>query len=218
MIPPASSARRSLDSTGIFVQRIARRADGADQLGLSVRVDRLAQPPDMHIDGAQFDVAVLAPHAVEQALVLESAAGECSVFADARRIKQVILNLATNASKYSPERSPITIRVETAGERLQDEVADAGIGISQEDQEKIFSPFVQADSSVTRRFGGTASQTTSGAPAGSMSSSTWFQPAYPGGLEVALLPPPTLSTRLRSSAALGGRSGAGAAYDCSARE
>lgn len=78
---------------------------------------------------------------------------------DSFRIKQVLLNLLGNAIKFT-EKGEITLSVEVV-ERLDTElllditVQDTGIGIPQELQEHIFEPFSQADSSITRRFGGT---------------------------------------------------------------
>jgi signal transduction histidine kinase len=63
--------------------------------------------------------------------------------ADERRIKQVMLNLISNAIKFTPEDGTIKLRVEKRDDMLALEVADSGVGISKEDQEKIFSPFVQ---------------------------------------------------------------------------
>ena len=82
-----------------------------------------------------------------------------SLLGDPVRVQQVLLNLASNAVKFTPE-GEVVIRVRLAdlsGERaaLRFEVIDVGIGIAPSDQERLFSPFAQADSSTTRRFGGT---------------------------------------------------------------
>jgi PAS domain S-box-containing protein len=77
---------------------------------------------------------------------------------DPMRLRQVIVNLAANAIKFTAEgRVTIAVSAEP-GEgpslTLQVDVVDTGIGISREQAEKIFSPFVQADESTTRKFGG----------------------------------------------------------------
>jgi len=80
---------------------------------------------------------------------------------DPVRINQIILNLSGNAIKFT-EKGGITLRVEpaeTPGEILFS-IADTGIGISREQQEKIFESFTQADTSTTRTFGGTGLGTT----------------------------------------------------------
>lgn len=79
---------------------------------------------------------------------------------DPLRIQQVVLNLVSNAVKFT-RGGGVTIHVEQPEpERLVILVADTGIGIARERIEKIFEPFTQADSSMTRRFGGTGLGTT----------------------------------------------------------
>ena len=81
------------------------------------------------------------------------------VSGDQLRFKQILLNLLSNAVKFT-EQGSITVRVmllEQHPDRLYVRVAvlDTGIGMSCSEQEKVFAPFTQADSSTTRRFGGT---------------------------------------------------------------
>jgi signal transduction histidine kinase/ActR/RegA family two-component response regulator len=78
---------------------------------------------------------------------------------DESRLRQVMLNLVSNAVKFS-DQGEVTINVELqradVGYRaLKIEVKDSGIGISKEMQEKLFNPFTQGDSSSTRKYGGT---------------------------------------------------------------
>ena len=73
---------------------------------------------------------------------------------DALRIKQVLVNLLGNAIKFT-ERGSVRLTVRPEGGRVAFQVADTGIGISQEQLMHLFRPFEQADGSTTRRFGGT---------------------------------------------------------------
>lgn len=78
---------------------------------------------------------------------------------DPNRIRQVILNLTTNAIKFT-EKGDVVIRVKSVSEsgsdiRLNIAVKDSGIGISQEAQSRLFAAFEQADQSTSRRYGGT---------------------------------------------------------------
>jgi len=78
---------------------------------------------------------------------------------DPARIRQVLLNLAGNAVKFTDSgevvvRAGLDARV---GDRLvvRFDISDTGIGLADDDRERLFEPFSQADSSTTRRFGGT---------------------------------------------------------------
>ena len=82
------------------------------------------------------------------------------IVCDEQRLTQVIANLLSNAVKFTPEEGSIQLRVrnvETNGTQstLQIEVADTGIGISEEQGKRLFSSFEQADKGIARRFGGT---------------------------------------------------------------
>jgi PAS domain S-box-containing protein len=82
------------------------------------------------------------------------------IVGDEQRLAQVITNLLSNAVKFTPEGGDITLRIHKTGDQdglvtLQFEVSDTGIGISKDQLERLFSPFVQADSGISRKFGGT---------------------------------------------------------------
>ncbi len=78
-----------------------------------------------------------------------------AVIGDRTRLKQVLLNLLSNAVKFTADGG-ITVRAESAGPGfIRFLVSDSGIGMSEEVQSRLFQPFMQADSSVTRKFGGT---------------------------------------------------------------
>lgn len=77
------------------------------------------------------------------------------VLADPGRLRQVLINLVSNAVKFTDQGEiRLTVRVE-GGERLRFEVADTGCGIAPEQRSRIFEPFRQGDASTARRFGGT---------------------------------------------------------------
>ena len=83
-----------------------------------------------------------------------------SVVADEQRLGQVIVNLLSNAIKFTPEKGIIEINaslVSSDGAEcvIAIEVRDSGIGISHEDQDRLFKAFEQADGSISRKFGGT---------------------------------------------------------------
>jgi|GEM_PF-2721392 len=84
-----------------------------------------------------------------------------ALIGDANRLRQILLNLVSNAVKFTDEgevhigasiRPPAT---PSDAPRLRIEVSDTGIGITEDALERLFSPFTQADASTTRRYGGT---------------------------------------------------------------
>jgi CheY-like chemotaxis protein/anti-sigma regulatory factor (Ser/Thr protein kinase) len=82
------------------------------------------------------------------------------VVGDDHRLSQVIMNLLSNAVKFSPENGEIGLNVTLVNEQdgiceIRIEVSDNGIGISCEQQAKLFGAFQQADSGISREFGGT---------------------------------------------------------------
>ncbi len=75
---------------------------------------------------------------------------------DAKRLKQILINLVGNAIKFTRTgRIRIRIRFNEASDQLDLEVIDTGIGMTPEQIDRLFKPFSQGDSSVTRHFGGT---------------------------------------------------------------
>ncbi|MDK2947219.1 PAS domain S-box-containing protein [Methanolobus vulcani] len=74
--------------------------------------------------------------------------------ADFNKFRGIIFNLVENAIKFTPEDGRVNIIVRKKDNSLEISVIDSGIGITDEDIKKIFMPFVQADDSTTRKYGG----------------------------------------------------------------
>lgn len=78
------------------------------------------------------------------------------IHSDETRLKQVLLNICTNAVKFTEKGEvELNVRYSPSTEKLIFTVIDSGIGMSQQEQERAFKPFEQADISTTRKFGGT---------------------------------------------------------------
>jgi len=82
-----------------------------------------------------------------------------SVIGDPGRLRQVLINLVGNAIKFT-DSGEVVVRVEkldtmTPGVMIRFEVADTGVGLTAEEQARVFSTYSQVDSSTTRRHGGT---------------------------------------------------------------
>lgn len=80
-----------------------------------------------------------------------------ALVADERRLRQILINLLSNAVKFTPEGGKVGLEVAPiTGEPLvRFTVWDTGIGISEADQAKLFQPFVQLDSRLSRQYSGT---------------------------------------------------------------
>lgn len=92
-------------------------------------------------------------------LIMEIDCDRTLALTDGFRLRQCLLNLMSNACKFT-ENGKITLRLEVTetdeNHRWYDiSVTDTGIGISEEQQARLFKPFTQADGSTTRKYGGT---------------------------------------------------------------
>ena len=111
---------------------------------------------------AEETLSLLRVKAKDKDLVLEYIADGTAphhIVSDPTRVRQVLLNLVSNAIKFTRYGS-VTIksygcRTERGRDAACFEVTDTGIGIPEDKRESIFKPFIQADNSMTRRFGGT---------------------------------------------------------------
>jgi CheY-like chemotaxis protein/nitrogen-specific signal transduction histidine kinase len=102
-------------------------------------------------------LALLRPRTVEKQLELDlqwPSGVSALVLGDAGRVRQVLVNLASNAIKFT-ETGRVIIRASDADGMLRLEVEDTGIGITSEQLPRLFAKFTQADSSTTRKYGGT---------------------------------------------------------------
>jgi PAS domain S-box-containing protein len=122
----------------------------------------------VELDPAPFDPAaeaaamvdLMSDQAAAKGLTLSLRADGLGLLTgDARRLRQVLLNLVSNAVKFTA-RGGVTVSLTRAGAgagaaRLRVEVADTGVGIPEGQVAQLFDRFTQADASVSRRFGGT---------------------------------------------------------------
>ena len=77
------------------------------------------------------------------------------VAADRDRVGQVLINLIGNALKYSPGGGEVTVSAKRKGESVVVSVTDQGLGITRENQKRLFTKFYRVDSAMTREIGGT---------------------------------------------------------------
>ncbi|MAL61165.1 MAG: hypothetical protein CMC14_14085 [Flavobacteriaceae bacterium] len=98
----------------------------------------------------------LSPQAISKKLVIKTDIHNEKVIlkSDKRRVEQVLLNLISNAIKFS-EKGTILIKVNLVDSMLHTKVIDEGIGINKENIEKLFEPFIQLNGGLTRSHEGT---------------------------------------------------------------
>jgi signal transduction histidine kinase/ActR/RegA family two-component response regulator len=111
----------------------------------------------------------LAPEAIDEAFVFindraakkkivvkkEIDPGIVVIEADKLRFKQILINLIDNAIKFSkPDGGTLNIVASKNGDMAQFSITDTGIGIKDKDMDRLFEPFCQADSGMSRRYGG----------------------------------------------------------------
>jgi len=111
------------------------------------------------IEGAMDIVAIQAREKMLDLSVVIEANVPNKCMGDATRLRQVMLNLLSNAVKFT-HAGHVRLKVSVDSENLAEQcvrfsVIDSGIGIKSEDYKRLFSPFTQADDSISRRFGGT---------------------------------------------------------------
>jgi signal transduction histidine kinase len=119
----------------------------------------------MTIDLDDFDLkeliegtlALFREKALRQQIAMSAEIGAdiALITADKTKIRQVLLNLLANAIKFTPSGGRVGIRAARNGAGVQIDVWDTGIGISAEDCGKLFQPFLQLDTSTTRKYEGT---------------------------------------------------------------
>ena len=119
-----------------------------------LKIASIPTSPGQEVDAA---VEVLAAHAGDKGIYLRSTKGRAlprSCLSDPLRIKQILINLISNAVKFTLHGG-VDVWADAVGEELVFRVDDTGIGIAPNRIESIFSPFEQVDGSSTRAAGGT---------------------------------------------------------------
>ena len=117
------------------------------------------------LEPSEFDIAEtvndlvdsFAPiyEAKSQTLHLDIIEGEQLIYADKNRIAQVLTNLLSNASKYSPESKRVWLSLAAVDNHLEFEVRDERFGISEENQKELFTAFYRVDTEENRSIEGT---------------------------------------------------------------
>ena len=147
-----------LDFSGGSARARQRRGAGsADLVNAATVAEEIVESQRVRLEQIGFTLA------------MKTDGGAPLVRADAEALKQVILNLLSNAEKYSPGRKEIEVEVTGSGPRepgghqrrerppawVSIHVRDRGIGVAEKDRERIFREFYRVDDSLTSRVAGT---------------------------------------------------------------
>ena len=125
----------------------------------AIRLEQIQFNPEQVIyEAIEMQSQSIATKGLELAFIVDSTVAH-SVLGDPTRLRQVATNLISNAIKFT-DSGQIIIKLNNLNEfenqsTLELSVEDSGIGIAEEQQEHLFNAFSQADSTITRRFGGT---------------------------------------------------------------
>ncbi len=102
-----------------------------------------------------YNAVILEGQKHEHQITLDLPAGLPEIRADRERVLQVMMNVVSNAIKYTPDGGRIAISAGQDGPRVWMEVADNGIGIPEEDRARVFERFYRVDKARSRQSGGT---------------------------------------------------------------
>jgi signal transduction histidine kinase len=107
-------------------------------------------------DLVRATAAVIEPLARQKHLAFHLSVPDAAIrmMSDVDKIRQILVNLAGNAVKFT-EKGDVCLTLERRGTDVWFTVSDTGIGITQTDIERLFQPFAQVDTGLTRRHGGT---------------------------------------------------------------
>ncbi len=90
----------------------------------------------------------------QNSLTIDCAPNLGTLYADHTKVRQSLLNLLSNAAKFT-QQGQVTFSVTREGNTVHFRIRDTGIGMSRDQLSRLFQPFTQADTSTTRRYGGT---------------------------------------------------------------
>ena len=149
-----------------FLERIARQTERLTTLvGDLLTLSRLDEDHAVDRDSAPCDFAVVLRETIRDLVPLADQRGirviaalpetEVPVAADREGLRQVSGNLIDNAIKYTPGGGSVTVQLADVDDRVLLEVTDTGIGLSPDDQARVFERFYRVDRARSRDVGGT---------------------------------------------------------------
>jgi signal transduction histidine kinase len=147
----ASTIRRNAERMQVLVsdlQDVSRIETGRMRLELAPTAVADALDSALQATQAQID-------ARSQHLEVEIADDMPPVYADRSRLAQILINLLSNACKYTPRGGCINVRADVQDDFVECTVTDTGVGISPQDQQSLFTKFFRSDDPAVRETPGT---------------------------------------------------------------
>lgn len=149
----------------VYIERISRNSSQLSRL-----IDELLDLSKIEADKLEIDAAAIDIDAViedvKSAMMLKAEEKGIElqflwkspkpqrVITDPMRLSQILINMVGNAVKFT-EKGVVSVELSVMDDKLIVKVSDTGIGLTPQQQTRIFEPFMQADSSITRKYGGT---------------------------------------------------------------
>jgi len=138
-----------IDAAKQYFKVVQRNTQRLTKLTEDLLEQQRIEEGKMNISREPFNVKPFVDHVVEELKplldtrdqVLEVHCVDCEVIGDLLRLSQVLINLIGNASKFSPRGSNILLDVVDYGDEVRFSVTDHGVGIKEEDMDKLFTPF-----------------------------------------------------------------------------
>lgn len=155
LTPKQQDALTSIDESGRHLLALIRDILDLAKIGAG-KLELLITPVNLE-NVCQASLRFIKQDAGKKrlAVVFDFHADVMMIDADERRLKQILVNLLSNAVKFTPEGRRIGLEVSSQADAVILTVWDTGIGISPEDIQRLFQPFVQLDGTFTRRHPGT---------------------------------------------------------------
>jgi two-component system phosphate regulon sensor histidine kinase PhoR len=152
------------DTRKLFLEKASKNTQRLVQIVSDLDTITKYESGFLRLEYEDFDIKLLADEVIESleiqaiekkiTLYEYSGAGQFYVYADKFRIRQVLTNLVLNSIRYGKESGYTKIRLSDTGEKIIVEVADNGIGISEDAKPRVFERFFRADKSRNRDSGG----------------------------------------------------------------
>lgn len=146
-----------------FYQRIMKEADSMTQLINDILMISKLESLDVEVVESPVNLQevckevleIVAPLASRQQVQITTNCVDTTVLTCYQHIQQVLQNLVSNAIKYNKENGKVDISINIVNQQLMIQVEDNGLGINEEDTERVFERFYRQDKGRSKRIGGT---------------------------------------------------------------